>query len=198
MLNSEQTSCMYKYWYTNKNKEGLQKRKKGWKPWHVLLHHNKPQISQRKQKTQDIWANHAVLFGKQTHQYMLLFFIWKLTLKKIATKWKLKLDSSFSPLQRVAFSISAERNLWPNRAWCGEVTRLVSSQSPLWHLHACRVGWSFPSPWRVAYGDAYNRDAARGPRSSTGWSRNHRECTWNRLYGMTYHRPPPENATVSV
>lgn len=106
-------------------------------------------------------------------------------------KKKLKQDSSCT-LQTVTFELSQANPMIKTDCSMEKFTRLLSSQSPLSHLHACQVGWSFPSPWRVGYGDAYSRDVVRVLRSSKGWSHNHHVCIWNRPCGMKYHQLQPE------
>lgn len=58
-------------------------------------------------------------------------------------------------------------------------------------LHACRVDWSCLSPWRADCGGACNRDGAHGLHSLMGLSHTHHGCTWSKLYGTKFHRPPP-------
>lgn len=79
-----------------------------------------------------------------------------------------------------------------------KLTHPLHSQSPLSLVHSWQVGWSFPSPWRVGYDDAYNRDDVHALHSLMGWSHNHHGCIWNKAYGMMYHQLPPEKAMVSA
>jgi len=62
-------------------------------------------------------------------------------------------------------------------------------------VHVCRIGWSFPSPWRADYDGACNTDDAHGLHSLRGWWHSLHERIWNKLYDKMSHQLPPERCT---